>query len=175
MPTWMKCWITFFVAFLIVTAGGRGVSALEEGSGTNTQPLSFGVDQSIIELNKVRWAPLQHPGVSPGPQIAVLRGNMKSGPLEALIRLPANYTFPVHSHTSDETYIWISGKFTYIAQDGTALKLPGQSFIGLPGNVPHGLVCGSQPCVFYVRYSQTFDMKTYPMPKRKKGTSNRTS
>ena len=158
----------FFLMFI-----GDTYAALHafEGNATDTQPLAFGSDQRIIDLGKVHWAPLQAEGVKPGTQIAVLRGNLKSGPVELLVRLPANYTFPVHSHTSDETYVWISGKFSYIAEDGTAVKLPGQTFISLPGNVPHGLACGSRLCIFYVRYSQTFDMKTYPMPKLKRASA----
>lgn len=34
--------------------------------------------------------------------------------LETVLRLPANYTFPNHGHTSDEVYIWLKGDFTYI-------------------------------------------------------------
>jgi hypothetical protein len=86
-----------------------------EGQATNKQPLSFGFDQALIDLNKLAWGPLEHEGVPPGPEIAILRGDMKTGPVEAVVRLPANYTFPTHSHTSDETYIWIKGDFTYMS------------------------------------------------------------
>ena len=165
--------ITAALFFLMVIGGGNAALRALEGNATDTQPLAFGPDQRIIDLGKVHWTPLQAPGVKPGTQIAVLHGSLKSGPVELLIRLPANYTFPVHSHTSDETYVWISGKFTYIAEDGAAVKLPGQVFISLPGNVPHGLACGSKPCIFYVRYSQTFDMKTYPMPTLKPASAKK--
>jgi len=167
MATSRLCPIVAGLVFLMVIGGAGGVLQAFEGNATDTKPLAFGPDQRIIDLGQVHWTPLKAEGVKPGTEIAVLRGNLNSGPVELLIRLPANYTFPVHSHTSDETYVWISGKFTYIAQDGTAVELPGQTFIGLPGNVPHGLACGSEPCMFYVRYSQTFDMKTHPMPKLK--------
>ena len=159
--------------FFLMVIGGASALYASEGNATDTHPLAFGPDQRIIDLAKVGWQPLQAEGVKPGTQIAVLRGDLKSGPVELLIRLPANYTFPVHSHSSDETYVWISGKFSYIADDGTVVKLPGQTFIGLPGNVPHGLACGSEPCIFYARYSQTFDMKMYAMPKLKPASSAR--
>lgn len=139
----------------------------EEGNPTSGQPLSFGAGQSIVDLTKVQFAPLKSEGVPPGPEIAVLRGSMTAGPVELLLRLPANYTFPNHSHSSDETYVWLTGPFTYVADDGRAAKLSGQTFIGLPPHVPHALVCGSEPCLFYVRYSRAFDMKIHPMPKLK--------
>lgn len=171
MATSSMCRITAALFLLMVIGVKSGALNAFEGNATHTQPLAFGPDQRIIDLGKVHWTPLQAHGVKPGTEIAVLRGNLKSGPVELLIRLPANYTFPVHSHTSDETYVSISGKFTYIAEDGAAVKLRGQTFISLPGNVPHGLACGSKPCIFYVRYSQTFDMKTYPMPKLKRASA----
>jgi mannose-6-phosphate isomerase-like protein (cupin superfamily) len=155
------------LVLLIIIGGASAALHAFEGNATDTQPLAFGPDQRIIGLGQVHWTPLQAPGVKPGTDIAVLRGTLKSGPVDLLIRLPANYTFPVHSHSSDETYVWISGNFTYIAEDGTAVKLPGQTFISLPSNTPHALACGGEPCIFYVHYSQTFDMKTFPMPKLK--------
>jgi hypothetical protein len=54
-----------------------------------------------------------------------------------------------------------------VNEDGRSAKFSAQTFIGLPGNTPHALICGSQPCIFYVRYSQSFDLKVYPMPKLK--------
>jgi len=139
----------------------------QNGPGSNTQPFAFGTDQTIIDLNKLVWAPLTAEGVPPGPEIAVLRGDGKTGVLEAIVRLPANYTFPNHSHTSDELYVWIKGDFTYIAADGTATALSGQTYISLPGGVPHALACGSEPCIFYLRYSRPFDMHVHEMPPRK--------
>jgi quercetin dioxygenase-like cupin family protein len=132
--------------------------------GSNTQPFTFGTDQTIIDLNKLAWGPLTAEGVPAGPEIAVLRGDGKAGVLEAMVRLPANYTFPNHSHTSDELYVWIKGDFTYIAADGTATPLSGQTYISLPGGVPHALACGPAPCVFYLRYSRPFDMHIHAMP-----------
>jgi mannose-6-phosphate isomerase-like protein (cupin superfamily) len=156
----------FTVALLLLPASSRLAYAVE-GNASDLQPLSFGADQRIIDLSRVHWGPLTGDRITPGAQVAVLRGSLKSGPVEVVIRLPANYTLPVHSHTSDETYVWISGRFTYVAEDGTAVELPDRTFIGLPPSTPHGLTCGSEPCLLYVRYSNTFDMKSYPMPKLK--------
>jgi quercetin dioxygenase-like cupin family protein len=139
----------------------------QNGPGSNTQPFAFGTDQTIIDLNKLVWAPLTAEGVHPGCEIAVLRGDGKTGVLEAVVRLPANYTFPNHSHTSDELYVWLKGDFTYVAADGTATALSGQTYISLPGGVPHALACGPEPCVFYLRYSRPFDMHIHAMPPQK--------
>jgi hypothetical protein len=113
------------VLFLILTHFTNGNAA--ENAVSNKQPLSFGKDQTIIDLNKVVWEPLTGDGIPTGPEIVILRGNLAAGGGEALVRLPANYTFPHHSHTSDELIVWIKGNFTYIADDGTATDLSRQS------------------------------------------------
>jgi quercetin dioxygenase-like cupin family protein len=151
---------------LVLTSFTNGSAADKVAS--NKQPLSFGQGQTIIDLRNVVWEPLKGEGIPPGVQIAMLRGDLAAGGGELLVRLPANYTFPNHSHTSDELYVWIQGDFTYIAEDGTATPLSGHSYISLPGNVPHALRCGKTPCIFYVRYPGPFDYKIHPMPARKK-------
>jgi quercetin dioxygenase-like cupin family protein len=151
---------------LVLTSFTNGGAAGKVAS--NKQPLSFGNGQTIIDLQKVVWEPLKGEGIPPGSQIAMLRGDLAAGGGEALIRLPANYTFPNHSHTSDELYVWIQGDFTYIAEDGTPARLSRHTYISLPGGVPHALKCGKTPCVFYVRYAGPFDYKIHPMPARKK-------
>jgi quercetin dioxygenase-like cupin family protein len=132
--------------------------------GSNTQPLAFGPDQSIIDLNKLVWMPREAEGVPPGPEMAVLRGDGQAAGCEVVVRLPPNYTFPNHSHTSDEHDVWPKGHLTYMAADGTATPLSGQTSISLPGGVPHALACGAEPCVFDVRYPQPFDAHVHPMP-----------
>jgi quercetin dioxygenase-like cupin family protein len=152
--------------FLVLTNVTPGSAADKVAS--NKQPLSFGKGQTIIDLQKVVWEPLKGEGIPPGVQIALLRGDLAAGGGELLVRLPANFTFPNHSHTSDELYVWIQGDFTYIAEDGTATPLSRHAYISLPGNVPHALKCGKTPCIFYVRYPGPFDYKIHPMPTRKK-------
>jgi quercetin dioxygenase-like cupin family protein len=165
--TWGKNHSVFLVMFFLVLTSVTTGSAADQVA-SNKQPLSFGQGQTIIDLQKVIWEPLKGEGIPPGVQIALLRGDLAAGGGELLVRLPANFTFPNHSHTSDELYVWIQGDFTYIADDGTATPLSRHAYISLPGNVPHALKCGKTPCVFYVRYPGPFDYKIHPMPARKK-------
>ena len=165
--TFPRSLTTVCLALLLMLAPyTRGMAA--DKAASNKQPLSFGKGQTIINLQKVVWEPLKGEGIPPGVQIAMLRGDLAAGGGELLVRLPANYTFPNHSHTSDELYVWIQGDFTYIAEDGTATPLSRHAYISLPGNVPHALKCGKTPCVFYVHYPGPFDYKIHPMPARKK-------
>ena len=111
------------------------------------------------------WKPLQLEGLPAGSEIAALRGDLAKGGGEILLRVPANYTVPNHSHTSDELYVWLKGAFTYVAGDGKQVDIDGPAYISLPGNTPHALKCHDEPCLFYVRYSRPFDLHVHPMPK----------
>jgi gentisate 1,2-dioxygenase len=93
-------------------------------------------------------------------EISVLRGDLSKGGAEILLRTPARYVIPSHSHTSDEVYVWLKGDFTYIAADGRKLGMTAPAYISLPGNAPsHTIECGGDPCVLYVRYSRPFDLQ----------------
>jgi quercetin dioxygenase-like cupin family protein len=126
---------------------------------------SFGPDQTIADIGKVEWQPLKLDGLPPGIEIAVLRGDLAKGGAEILLRLPANYTVPNHSHTSDELYVWLKGAFTYVAGDGKQAEIDGPAYLSLPGNTPHALKCHNEPCILYVRYGRPFDLHVHPMPK----------
>jgi quercetin dioxygenase-like cupin family protein len=134
-------------------------------TGTPKGFFSFGVDQTIADIGKVEWQPLKLEGLPPGIEIAALRGDLAKGGGEILLRVPANYTVPNHSHTSDELYVWLKGAFTYVAADGREAEIDGPAYISLPGNTPHALKCHSEPCMFYVRYGRSFDLHMHAMPK----------
>ena len=145
----------------VVTALLFAPAILAHEPGSNKNPLSFGDDQTIVDLDKIIWAPLEVEGLAPGAEIAVIRGDLSSDHSESILRLPAGYVLRSHTHTSDELYLWISGGFTLIAHDGTETRFRGPAYISFPGNAPpHGIKCGSkEPCLFYLRYSRPFDIK----------------
>jgi hypothetical protein len=158
----MKLKNIFFLTFFLFGQAAFAESKIGK-LGSNLNPLSFGDDQTIVDLKKVIWKPLNVDGLAPGAEIAVLRGNLQSGPSESLLRLPPGYKVPLHHHTSDELYIWIEGAFTLITHDQTQTKFDGAAYINFPGNAPpHGLKCGiKKHCILYLKYSRPFDIK-YP-------------
>ena len=158
----------YVIALVLLVLTGVTEGSAADKVASNKRPLSFGTGQTIIDLQNVVWEPLKGEGIPPGVQIAMLRGDLAAGGGELLVRLPANFTFPNHSHASDELYVWIQGDFTYIAEDGTATPLSRHAYISLPGNVPHALKCGTTPCISYVRYPGPFYSTIHPMPARKK-------
>ena len=155
--------IASFSAMIIVGLAATTQAAAEE-VGSRPGFSSFGPEQVIADASRLEWAPLKLEGLAPGAEIAVLRGDLSKGPSELLLRIPAHFTVPNHSHSSDETYVWLKGRFIYIAEDGRKQDFDGQAFIGLPPKVPHALRCGDDPCLLYLRYSGPFDWHVHPMP-----------
>ena len=143
------------------------IHAAAQEAGPRKGFSSFGPDQTIADASRLEWAPLKLESLAPGAEIAMLRGDLSKGPSELLLRIPAGFTVPNHSHSSDETYVWLTGPFTYIASDGREQDFAGQAFIGLPPKAPHALRCGNEPCLFYLRYSGPFDWHVHPMPEKK--------
>ena len=92
---------------LVLTLTLPTIVGAQETRGSNTQPLAFELHQSIIDLNELVWASFKPGEVQPGPEIAVLRGVLKVGGLEVMVRLPAHDPFAYHSLTSDEVYVWL--------------------------------------------------------------------
>src|SRR5437016_1982547 len=52
---------------------------------------AFGPDQTIVDIGKTEWQPLKLDGLSPGAEIASLRGDLGKGGGEIVLRVPANY------------------------------------------------------------------------------------
>lgn len=146
--------ITFFLLSVAVN-----VSSHELGS--NIKPIALGADQTIIDFDKVVWSPLEVEGLAPGAEIAVIRGDLSKDGSEVIIKTPAGYEVAMHTHTSDETYIWIKGAYTLISENGKKHKFAsGQGYISFPGNAPkHGLTCDAKDyCLLYVKWSRPFDI-----------------
>ena len=130
--------------------------------GSNENPIAFGDDQTIVDLEKVVWKPLEVEGLPPGAEIATLRGDLDRAGSQSVVRIPPGYVVPTHTHTSNELYVWIKGAFTLVSDDGRKEQFNGPAFISLPGNAKpnHGLICGDEePCIFYLSYLRPFDIK----------------
>lgn len=151
----------FFMAF--TGAIFSFMTANADVPGSNLQPLAFGADQTIVDLDKIVWSPLEVEGLAPGAEIAVIRGDLGKDQSESVLRLPPGYVIANHTHTSDELYVWISGEFTLVAHDGKEIAFRGPAYISFPGNAPpHAMKCGDkEPCLFYLKYSRPFDI-IYP-------------
>ena len=82
----------------------------------------------------------------PGAKVAVLMGNpAKREPFIARIKLPADFTIPVHTHPVNEYDTVISGTYYFGSGDKINIEkvvaLPAGSFVSIPARTEHyGLI-----------------------------------
>ena len=94
------------------------VQAVEKRENNGSSPADF------------KWLPLS--SLPPGAEVAFVHGNPSlSGPYTYRIRLPANYRVPVHSHSDNRFYTFLSG--TFYEAEGSNFD-PGQLEAYQPGS-----------------------------------------
>ena len=141
-----------FVLFLVTMLfPAQSAFSLEHSNSLITNPSSL------------TWEPID--GISQGAEVAVLNGNPEKGASEVMIRLPAGYLFPHHSHSSREVLFLSEGEITYVADDSSKQNLKANSYLDLPSGTKHSVLCNQQPCLIYARYEQPFDLILSPSPK----------
>jgi len=96
-----------------------------------------------------------------GPKLGTLTGDYKKGPYGALLKIPAGFTSPLHSHTGTYEAIEIQGTSSHWlkGEDGTkAKKMTPGSYWMMPGKVEHVSACApGADCIFYVWQKSKFD------------------
>ena len=65
--------VTWVALTCVTNSAARAQQVLPSGF------YSFGTDQTIADIGKIEWAPLQLQGLPPGIEIAVLRGDLTKG------------------------------------------------------------------------------------------------
>ena len=79
--------------------------------------------------------------------------------VQTLVRLPANYSLPSHSHTHDETMLILKGKVAFEKDGHTTVLLAG-SYAVVPAGMIHSLKTkGWGACEMLVSLNGPFDVK----------------
>jgi beta-alanine degradation protein BauB len=96
-----------------------------------------------------------------GPQMADLWGNHEKGAYGGIMKLPAGFTSPMHTHKGDYQAIQIAGTSAHwlVGEDGKAAKkmAPG-SYWTMPGKLPHVSSCEKgADCLVLVIQKGKFD------------------
>ena len=85
------------------------------------------------------WHPVD-PHSPEGPQIAVLWGDPSHGAFGALMRVPAGFESPTHTHSRDERVIQLRGRSIHWTEDETketaSVMEPGD-YMMMPAGVAH--------------------------------------
>ena len=115
--------------------------------------------------DEATFTPL-NPKMPKGPHMFVLSGDHTKGPFQALVKLPAGFNAPPHSHAASYAGATISGSM----QKNGGAALPAGSFWAQAGNQVHTNACVSEtPCIFFVSMDGAFTMT--PAPKTEEGAN----
>jgi beta-alanine degradation protein BauB len=109
----------------------------------------------FIAVEEVKWDDVG------GPKIGQLTGDYKKGPYTGLLKLPAGFTSPLHSHTGTYEAVEISGTSSHWlkGEDGTkAKKMTPGSYWTITGKADHVSSCApGADCVIFVWQKTKFD------------------
>lgn len=134
-------------SFLIMFFLSCGVFAQE----TTENSVSFTENDSNLE-----WGAC--PDFMPdGCNIAVLHGNPAEKNADIFFKVPANANIPMHTHTSPERMILVSGEMEVTYEGEQPQTLKEGSYAYGPANKPHSAKCGDTPCVLFIAFEDPID------------------
>jgi len=147
------------------------VVVLAQGSGNTTAKSAPKPAESrlvVVPASDMKWTDLG-PG-APGVKVADLWGNHAKGAFGALLKLPAGFAAPLHTHTYDMKVVIVSGTYIQAPEGKPEFRLgPGSYFLQPGGNYRHTTTCDkASDCVFLVESKGPFDFK--PVDARKGAT-----
>jgi hypothetical protein len=109
----------------------------------------------FIASEEVKWDDVG------GPKLGLLTGDYKKGPYGALMKIPAGFTSPLHSHTGACEAVEIAGTSSHWmkGEDGTkAKKMTPGSYWSIPAKLEHVSACApGTDCVMYIWQKTKFD------------------
>jgi len=109
----------------------------------------------FIAAEEVKWDDVG------GPKLGTLTGDYKKGAYGALMKIPAGFTSPFHTHSGTYEAIQIQGTSSHWVrgEDGTkAKKMTPGSYWMMPAKVEHVSSCAAgTDCIFYVWQKTKFD------------------
>jgi hypothetical protein len=109
----------------------------------------------FIAAEEVKWDDVG------GPKLGTLTGDYKKGPYVGLLKLPAGFTSPLHTHSGTYEAVEISGTSSHWlkGEDGTkAKKMTPGSYWTITGKAEHISSCApGADCVMVVWQKGKFD------------------
>ena len=92
-----------------------------------------------------------------GCNIAVLHGNPAEKNADIFFKVPASANIPMHTHTSPERMILVSGQMEVTYEGEKTQTLKEGSYAYGPANKPHSAKCGDAPCVLFIAFEDPID------------------
>ena len=115
----------------------------------------------------MKWTDLD-PAGAPGVKIADLWGDHTKGAFGALVKFPAGFMTPLHTHTNPFKIVIVSGTFLQTPEGKAQVKLgPGSYLLQPGGDYRHSTGCDKgSDCVFFTQADGKFDLLPATAPKK---------
>jgi len=150
------------VVSISLIALGLAAAALVARADAKPRPAAMAAPPPPISLADAKWQPLVPKLGARGPQLSVVFGDLKRGPVGLLLKIPAGFTPGPHTHSSDYWGVVISGEM----EDTAPGKLAAGPVIGPggrwmePAMNPHDNLCSKRgPCISFVYFPKGFDVQ----------------
>ena len=117
-----------------------------------------------LPLAQLSWRPID-PGDPYGPEIAALWGDPSRSAFGALIKVPAGFQSPVHSHSHSEHVVQVLGRSVHwIAGDpaGSQTILSRGDYVVIPGGVGHVSATRATESIELITMGGPFDIDLAP-------------
>jgi anti-sigma factor ChrR (cupin superfamily) len=114
----------------------------------------------------MKWTDLD-PAGAPGVKIVDLWGDHTKGAFGALVKFPAGFMTPMHTHTNPFKIVIVSGTFVQTPEGKATVKLgPGSYLLQPGGSYKHTTGCDKgSDCVFFTQADGKFDLIPVAAPK----------
>lgn len=105
----------------------------------------------------IEWGPC--PEFMPaGCALAVLQGNPAEPNSDVFFKLPAGTTAPLHTHTSAERMVLVSGEMQVRYEGQAPVVLTAGTYAYGPANLAHDATCNSdEDCVLFIAFEGPVD------------------
>ena len=146
----------FAAAFVVAAAVLAQVSPEAKAKSASKGGASRAV---IMPDSDHKWTELS--GDTPGVQIVDLWGDHTKGAFGALIKFPAGFAAPLHTHTSNMKLVIISGTVVHGPEGKSEVRLGPGSYLMQPGgSYRHTTTCDqASECEFFIESAGKFDLK----------------
>ncbi len=106
--------------------------------------------------SSINWIPC--PDFMPqGCNIGVLHGDPTQRNSDVLLRLPEDSEIPLHTHTSAERMLLISGELEVLYEGENVKTMSVGSYAYGPPNKPHSATCKTGPCILFIAFEEPMD------------------
>ena len=103
----------------------------------------------------------------PGTKVVDLWGDHTKGAYGAMMKFPAGFAAPLHTHTSDMRIVVVSGTFIHTPEGKPEVRLGPGSYLMQSGRYRHSTGCDkASDCVFFAESKGKFDIKMVDAPKK---------